>query len=170
LAAVEALIGTHKTLVFRLALSVLDDVAEADDATQGALIAAIDRLDRFRGEASFTTWLYAITLNVCRARLRKRRVHERLAQALHAVWRSQPPPETRPEQIAIHREADAAVWGAIRALDEKHREVVILRYFHDLRVADVAAIVGVSERTVRARLHAAHERLRGMLDEKVDRT
>jgi RNA polymerase sigma-70 factor (ECF subfamily) len=169
-AAVEALIATYETLVFRLALSMLDDPAEADEAAQDALMAAIDRLDRFRGEASFTTWLYAITLNVCRGRLRKRRVRERLAQALRAVWHNQAPPEARPEPIVIHREADAAVWRAVRSLDEEHREVVVLRYFHDLRLADIARTVGVSERTVRARLHAAHERLRAALDEKVDRT
>lgn len=168
--AVEALIASYKTLVFRLALSILDDPAEADEATQDTLIAAINRLDRFRGDSSFTTWLYAITLNVCRGRLRKRQVRERLSQALRVLLRNDPPSEARPEQIAVHREADAAVWQAIRSLDEKHREVVVLRYFHDLRLADIARVAGVSERTVRARLHAAHERLRIALDEKVDQT
>ena len=168
-AAVEALIGTYKTLVYRLALSFLDDPAEADEATQDALIAAVKRLDRFRGDSSFTTWLYSITLNVCRGRLRRRRASERLTQALRALWHNDAPPEVHPEQIVIHGEAEAAVWRAIHSLDEAHRETVILRYYHDLRLADIARIVGVSERTVRARLHAAHERLRVALDEKADR-
>ena len=160
----------YRTLVFRLALSILDDVAEAEEAAQDALIAAVDRLDRFRGESSFATWLYAITLNVCRGRLRQRRSRQRLSQVLRALLHSDPPLEARPEQIAMHREADAAVWRAIRSLDEKHREAVVLLYFHDLRLADIAQVAGVSERTVRARLHAAHERLRIALDAKVDRT
>src|SRR3546814_12520019 len=60
-----------------LALSILDDPAEAEEAAQDALVAAINALDTYRGDSAFTTWLYAITLNVCRTRLRKHRSEER---------------------------------------------------------------------------------------------
>jgi RNA polymerase sigma-70 factor (ECF subfamily) len=88
-AAVETLVHTYREPIFRLAISLLDDPAEADEATQDAFVAAIDRLHTFRGEASFTTWLYAIALNVCRGRLRKRRGRERLLGVLQSLFRAE---------------------------------------------------------------------------------
>ena len=164
--AVEALIRAHETRVYRLAVSMLDDSAEADEATQDTFVHAIERLDTFRGEASFATWVYAIALNVCRGRLRKRHARERLTQVLHTLFRLEGVPP--PEQTAIEHESDAAVWNAIHALDDKHREVIVLRYFHDLRQEDIARVLGVTDRTVRARLSAAHARLRGVLTGSVD--
>lgn len=60
--AIEALVRTYTSLVYQLALSALDDPAEADEATQDALVAALRKLDSFRGQAKFTIWLYTITL------------------------------------------------------------------------------------------------------------
>ena len=169
-AAIEALVQAHKAPVHRLAVSILDDPAEADEATQDAFVAAIDRLDSYRGDASFATWLYAITLNVCRGRLRKRRSRQRLAQVLQAVFRVSGPSDPHPEQVVVQRESDAALWRAIQSLNEKLREVIVLRYYHELRLNDIAQVVGVSERTVRDRLHAAHEQLRTALQDKVAST
>lgn len=163
--AVEALIRAHESGVYRLAMSMLDDPAEADEATQETFIRAIDRLDTFRGEANFATWVYAIALNVCRGRLRKRRTRERLTQVLHVLLRID---STEPEDTAIDRETHDAVWQAIRALDDKYREVIVLRYFHDLRQDDIARVLGVTDRTVRARLSAAHARLREVLKGSAD--
>lgn len=164
--AIESLVRRHQSLIHRLAVSILDDPAEADEATQDAFVAAIDQLDSFRGDSSFTTWLYAIALNVCRGRLRRRRVRERMMEAVHALFRVSGEAEAYPEQIVAQREADTALWQAIQALDDRLREVVILRYYHELRLNDIAQITGVSERSVRNRLHAAHERLRIRLDER----
>ncbi len=165
--AVEELVRAHEAQVYRLAVSMLDDAAEAAEATQDAFIIALDRLNTFRGEATFATWLYAITLNVCRGRLRKRRARERLTHVLHTLFRIDAGP-AQPEQQAIANEADSAVWHAIRALNDVHREVIVLRYFHDLRQADIAQVLGVTDRTVRARLHAAHEHLRDLLKGSLD--
>ena len=59
------------------------------------------------------------------------------------------------------------MWQALRALDDKLREPVVLRYYHDLPVAEIALIVGVSERTIHTRLRAAHEQLKVLLSRKV---
>jgi len=167
---VTALVDTYKTLVYRLAVSILDDPAEADEATQDTFVAAISRLDSYRGDSSFTTWLYAIALNVCRGRLRKRRSRERLTQVLQALFRVSGPIEVHPEQVVMQHESDATLWQAVQALDDRLREVIVLRYYHELRLNDIARVVGVSERTVRDRLHIAHERLRASLIDKVAAT
>jgi RNA polymerase sigma-70 factor (ECF subfamily) len=167
-AAVETLVHTYREPIFRLAISLLDDPAEADEATQDAFVAAIDRLHTFRGEASFTTWLYAIALNVCRGRLRKRRGRERLLGVLQSLFRAERDSVEPPEQAVIQRETGAALRQAIDTLDERQREVIILRYYHELRLEDIAQIAGVSDRTIRNRLHSAHERLRFLLKGKID--
>ena len=165
-AAIETLIHTYESRLYRLALSMLDDPAEADEATQDAFITALRRLDSYRGEANFATWLYAIALNVCRGRLRQRRARERLAHMWQALRLADRTAEQRAEQIAIAREADRAVWHALQRLNGQQREVIVLRYYHDLKLADIAQIMGVSERTVRTRLQQAHEQLREWLKER----
>jgi RNA polymerase sigma-70 factor (ECF subfamily) len=165
--AVEALVARYSSLVYRLALSMLDDPAEADEATQDAFIAAVAKLDAYRGEAAFTTWLYAIALNVCRGRLRKRRAKEHLMGALQALFGVTAVQVAHPEQVVIRNEADAALWRAVKSLDDKQREAVILRYYHDLRLKDIAQTMGVSERTVRTWLHSAHEKMRTSLKDEM---
>lgn len=165
--AVEELVARYSSLVYRLALSMLDDRTEADEATQDAFITAVARLDSYRGEAAFTTWLYAIALNVCRGRLRKRRTKERLMGALQALLGPTTDEAAHPEQVVIQNEAEAALWRAVKSLNDKQREVVILRYYHDLRLNEIAQTIGVSERTVRAWLHSAHEKMRTSLKDEV---
>jgi RNA polymerase sigma-70 factor (ECF subfamily) len=166
--AIESLVHTYTSTVYRLAVSMLYDAAEAEEATQDTLLLVIKRLPSYRGEASFTTWLYAVTLNVCRDRLRKRRAHKRLTQVLQVLLRVKHETHEQIEQRVIEHEADAAVWEAIKALPDKEREVVVLRYYHQLRQDCIAQILGVSDRTVRTRLSAAHTALRTALQGKVD--
>jgi RNA polymerase sigma-70 factor (ECF subfamily) len=166
-AAIEALIRAHESRLYRLALSMLDDPAEADEATQDVFIKAIRQLPSYRGDASFATWLYAIGLNVCRGRLRQRRRRERMTQVWQTLRRVDQEAEPRAEQIAIARETDRAVWAALQRLNDKQREVIILRYYHELKLDDIAQLAGVSERTVRTWLHQAHDQLREWLKEDV---
>lgn len=162
--AIAELVETYRPALFRLALSILDDPAEADEAAQDAFVAALGALRGYRREAAFTTWLYAITVNVCRGRLRRRGARLRLRRALEALLRLSPAVTPRPEAQAIQAEAHAELWQAVRGLPEPQRLVVVLRYEHDLRLAEIAAVLGVTERTVHNRLRAAHQRLREQID------
>jgi RNA polymerase sigma-70 factor (ECF subfamily) len=166
--AAEQLVHTYHPLIYRLAISMLDDPAEADEAAQEALISAINRLDSFRGEASFGTWLYAIALNECRGRLRKRRARERLAQVLHAVFRVDLSPPASVEAAVIERQENTALWQAIQALPDKQREVILLRYYSELKIVDISRVLGITDRAVRARLRAANDRLRAVLKNEVE--
>ncbi len=156
--AIEEFVDTYQPAAYRLALSILDDPAEADEAAQDALLTALDHLKSYRGEAAFTTWLYTVTLNLCRRRLRKRRSHERLVHLLREPIHIHS--ETlHPEAEVLKVEADAALWSAIGRLADLQREVIVLRYYHDLSIANISQVTGVSERTVHNRLRTAHERL-----------
>jgi RNA polymerase sigma-70 factor (ECF subfamily) len=166
--AIEALVRAHEQAVYRLALSILDDPAEADEAAQDSFVTALRALKTYRGESAFTTWLYAITLNVCRARLRRRRTWGRLMDSLRALLRVGGDAPADPEAVVIQNEADAELWNAVTALDEKHREPIILRYYQGFSTAEIAQVLGISEGTVHSRLFTARERLRAQLKEQAE--
>lgn len=161
--AIETLIRTCEPQVYRLALSILDDAAEADEATQDTFVAALRALGSFQGKAAFTTWLYAITVNVCRGRLRKRQVRQRLQQTLQTLFQAGTAAEPI-ESVVTRHENDDLIRRAVNALDEKQRLAVILRYEQDLPIAEIAQVLGVSERTVHTRLRIAHDQLRVALN------
>ena len=125
--AIERLVQTYQQDVYRLAFSILDDADDADDATQEVFVAALRALDSFRGEASLKTWLFRITVNVCRNRLQRDKSRGRLRQVLQGLFLQH---QAHPESDAIQRESDSALWNAVRALGDKHRIPVTLRYYH----------------------------------------
>ena len=163
--AIERLVQTHQRDVYRLALSILDDPDDADDATQEVFLSALRGLDSFRANASFKTWLFSITVNVCRSRLQRFKRRELLKQILQSLFHVRGD-QPHPESEAIQNEADVALWRAIHTLDEKHRIPIILRYYHELPVADIAEMLGVPVGTVHSRLNHARERLRVLLKEE----
>jgi RNA polymerase sigma-70 factor, ECF subfamily len=170
-AAIEWLVRNHQAAVYRLALSILDDPDEADEATQETFLAALRRLDGFRGDATLTTWLTAIAVNVSRDRLRRHQARQRLRRTLAGLGLAAqespaaglPHEEPLPEAAAMRRESDEALWAAVQALGEKHRLVVILRYYHDMPTSEIARVLGLSEGTIHSRLSTARERLRATL-------
>jgi len=162
--AIEQLVRQYETGVFRLALSVLDDPVEANEAAQDAFISALNALERYQDHSTFKAWLYTITLNTCRSRLRKRRTVEKLRQTLIGIFRVQSQKQASPEDAAIQNEKDAALWKAIQSMDEKHRLPLVLRYYHDLPTAEIAHILNVNEGTIHSRLHNGRERLRLALE------
>jgi RNA polymerase sigma factor (sigma-70 family) len=161
-AEIEALMQAHYAYIRRLALSILNDPAEADDAAQETFIAANRGLDGFRGQSSPLTWLTSIAVNQCRGRLRKHKVRQGLLKTLYGLHLLRPPGEG-PERQAVQSEADRQLWRAVDALDEKHRLPVVLRYVHELKVSEIAAVLDLSEGTVHSRLHYARRELQNML-------
>ena len=162
--AVERLVCTYQPDVYRLALSILDTHSEAEDATQEAFLAVLRGLNSFYEGASFKTWLYIITVNVCRTRLQRRKARERL-QTILQFFLFLRNTSVSPEETVLQREADATIWQAVCTLDEKHRLPLILRYYHDLPVDEIAAILKIPPGTVHSRLNTARARLHGVLKE-----
>jgi RNA polymerase sigma-70 factor (ECF subfamily) len=161
--AIESFVETYQQDVYRLALSILDDSNEADDATQEALLAALRGLDSFHGASSVKTWLFSITANICRTRLQRRKRSQRLRQILGGILRVQSVPSV--EENAIDDESDEALWRAIHSMDEKHRLPIVLRYYHNLSVTEIANILQIPEGTVHSRLNTARRQLHEVLKE-----
>ena len=163
--AIEKMVHTYQRDVYRLALSILDDPNEAEDGTQETFLAALRALYSFREDAAFKTWLFSITINVCRSRLQRGKNRGRLQQILQSLFHLRSEVE-HPETATIRDESDAELWNAIRALDDKHRIPVVLRYYHDLPVADIATMLNIPPGTVHSRLNHAREKLRALLKEE----
>jgi RNA polymerase sigma factor (sigma-70 family) len=152
--------------VYRLALSILDDPDEADEGSQEAFIAVLRALNSFHGESSLKTWIFSITINICRTRLQRRKARERLKQITEELFHLQGKNNHSPEKSVIQNESDFMIQYAIRGLDDKHRLPIVLRYYHDLSVAEIAETLDIPQGTVHSRLNTARERLRQVLKEE----
>jgi RNA polymerase sigma-70 factor (ECF subfamily) len=148
------------------------DVAE--DLLQEVFLRVVKRSDDFRGESKFTTWLYTIARNLCVDHLRKAslRKHASLdasanpsepqGRALSALIRSDEPGADRQ---AVSGQLQEQITRAVEQLPEEQREVFLMRQFQQLPFRDIAAVVGVSENTVKSRMRYALERLREALSD-----
>lgn len=157
--AIESLVRQFETGVFRLALSIVDDPMEAAEIAQDTFLSALKSLPSYREKSSFKAWLFTIALNLSRSRLRKREARNRLRSVLTGIFQLEMRKRNSPEEAVVQDERDAAIWRALSALDEKHRLPVILRYFHDLTIGEIAQMLEVNEGTIHSRLHYARERL-----------
>ena len=168
--AIERLVNEYQPSIYRLAYSILEDSPEAEEAAQDVFVAALKSLGSYRGEASLTTWLYAITVHVCCDRLHARRTRVRLAQALQTLAHVGKRHSASPEEETIRSEGEAAVRQAVNDLGEKHRLPVILRYYHGCSVAEIAQILRINEGTVCSRLSIARDQLRVRLRPRKDQS
>ncbi len=162
--AIDFLFHHYELGIFQLALSIVDDPMEAGEITQETFIAAIKALGKYKEQQSFKAWLYTITLNCSRSHLRKRRTREKLQATLTRIFRVEFEKQVLPEESFLQNEKEAALWKSLNQLDEHLRLVVVLRYFHELPVREIAEILAIPEGTIHSRLHTAREQLRMTLE------
>jgi len=162
--AIEMFVRQYQTGVFRLALSIVGDQAEANEITQETFIAALRSLSSYQEQKSFKAWLYTIALNHSRTHLRKGKILERLRTTLTTIFQLETQKQITPEEAVIQTEKEAQIWSSLNQLDERHRLVVVLRYFHELSISEISEILSVNEGTIHSRLHNAREKLRNALN------
>ena len=162
--AIALLVRQYEGTVFRLALSIVGDITEANEITQDTFIAALRALPSYEEQKSFKAWLFTIAVNQSRSHLRKQKALERLKTSLTTLFRVEFQKQTLPEEMVIQNEKEAALWNSLQQMDEKHRIVVVLRYFHELSVTEISEILGIHEGTVHSRLHNAREKLKTALE------
>jgi len=153
----------------RLCYRVLSDLSEAEDVAQESFVIAFRSLPSWRREGPFGAWLSRIGLRVALRRASQRRQvawlssgavsaqgegDERLIRSLVA------PADSDPASVALAGERSAIVRAAVRGLDEPYRETVLLRFFADLPLTEIAAETGRPLGTVKTHLHRGLTRLR----------
>jgi RNA polymerase sigma-70 factor (ECF subfamily) len=161
--AIETLIRRYQDYVYRLCYLVMRNEQDADDMTQETFIRACRALPRFelRKDTSFEAWLYRIAVNCCRSRMRRKWYQvlpwpEPAPQIVAEV-------EKQPDRRMLQGEQRDEILEAINALGEKHRLVVILRYYAGLSNEEIARTLNIPSGTVRSRLHTARQRLKAQL-------
>ncbi|MCE0764347.1 sigma-70 family RNA polymerase sigma factor [Pseudonocardia kujensis] len=158
--AFSVLAQRHQPALYRLALRLVGNAADAEDALQESLLDAWRRLDRFRGDSAFTTWAYRIVTNRCLDLLRRRRATVSVEQVAEVAPERLAAPEAgAPEHAAEVDAGLAALRAALRTLPDDQRACFVLRELEGLGYAEIAEITGASETAVRGRLHRARRGL-----------
>lgn len=158
--AQRLLFQRYKSRVYRLAMFISRNSADAAEITQDVFFKVYSGLPQFRGEATFDTWLYRIVSSACRDHARKSR---RFLLLDSAFWSSRATQAMPPEHGVQPNGAREAVRSAIASLPEKFRIPVVLRYVEDLSYEEISKILDCPSGTVAARLSRAHKMLAGKL-------
>jgi RNA polymerase sigma-70 factor, ECF subfamily len=149
--AVQELVVSYGDRLFRSACLLCGDEAEAQDLVQETFLQAVRSAHRFGGRSSVYTWLHGILLNLTRHyhRDRRRMVYdEELARQETAVA------EENPSRLDLD-EATGPLAAALQRLSPPHREVLVLRFYDEMEIHEIAAHLGISRGTVKSRLHYA---------------
>jgi RNA polymerase sigma-70 factor (ECF subfamily) len=152
---VVGLVTARSADAYRLARAILLDDAEAEDAVQEASLAAWRARRTLRDTSRFEPWFDRILINQCRDQLRRRRRAVPISAPRIGFDLAGPSPETG---------TDADLDRAFDALDPDHRIVVLLRYWQDRTVDDIADRIGIPAGTVKSRLHHALRSMRASLE------
>jgi RNA polymerase sigma-70 factor (ECF subfamily) len=168
---VEQVFRDYAPRIYNLALRMLGNEADAEDVTQDVLLQLVRKLDTFRGESAFPTWLHRITVNAALAFRRKRasreqhHVHDPLDNFLEDAKHAAPVRNwwIQPEQVALDRETQGLIETAIAGLPELYRDVYILADVEGLANSEIADMLGLSVPAVKSRLHRARLLMRNTL-------
>jgi RNA polymerase sigma-70 factor (ECF subfamily) len=174
--AFETLLSRHQKQVYRLACRLTRNQADAEEVLQDTFMRAYRRLGGFREDAKFSTWLYRIATNAARMLHRGRARHptepldEYLprfdGQGRHArdVDHAR---AADAEEILDRRRLARHAKGALERLPERYRIPFVLRDLEEMPTAEVASLLGITDETVRQRVHRARLMLRGYLSHLV---
>lgn len=163
------LIRPHERSVYMMALTYMKNEADAEDIAQEAFLKAFRKLESFRGDAKFSTWLISITLNEARSRLRQKSAMRMesidepveeggpVSPALLRDWKE------IPSETVERGEVRQMLQDAIEDLPEIYRSVFLLRDVQELSVNETAEALEISVPSVKVRLHRARMMLQKQL-------
>lgn len=156
-AAWDELFQTCVVRVHRLAMTILRDEKDAEDATQETMLRVYRQIKTYRAEASFSTWLTTITVNVCRDHLRR----QKLRRAISLEWLRGKPDVEKPgvTELVDQNMQKETLWTLVAQMDDAYRLPIVLVYQENLSVAEAAGILGIPVRTAYARLKHAYAEL-----------
>ena len=171
--AFSFLVGKYKNMVYQLALRMSGNYHDSEDIAQEAFLRAYRSLHHYNPSYSFSSWLYKITLNIIRDRMRKKDL------TMHNPFQGQQDDESgtslsnlkdqsaiNPETWQVCRENNRDLQTAINNLSLQHREIVVLRHVQNLSYHEIAGILNLPMNSVKVRLHRARAQLREFFEKK----
>jgi len=162
--AFEQLVVRHQDLVFSLAFKLTGNKEMANDVAQEAFIRAWKAIDKFRGDSTFGTWIYRITVNSAWTLRKKAKKHNTLN--IDETYEPVIIDEKRdPELVAINSDLSSTLINALDKIPLDQRIIVELKNIEGRSHKEIADILGISVTAAKVRLHRAHQRLRDILEE-----
>ena len=175
--AFRLLVERYQKKVYAVALAMVKDREEAMDVVQEAFVKVHRSLDSFKADATFYTWLYRITVNVCIDVIRRRgamrsdsvefdeRIGHDLAEANLGAVSSQL--GSNPEKSVLQRELGDKIQEALEQIPEKHRAILLLRELDGLSYEELAQVLEIPKGTVMSRLFHARAKVQKLLSESL---
>jgi RNA polymerase sigma-70 factor (ECF subfamily) len=160
--ALEALCARHAPTVERLARRLLHDPEDASDAAQDALAKLCVRLEQFRGDSQFSTWLHRLVVNTCRdaAERRRMRVHEPLGDDLGSG------PDDDPVRAAGMSELRRELCDSLAGVSPQQAQIVLLKDALGYSFEEIAEAAGMPVGTAKCHAHRGRTRLRERLEDR----
>lgn len=150
----ERIVNEYGDALLRMCFLYLKDHAMAEDAVQETFLRAFRHQDDFQGKSSVKTWITRIAINVCKDMLTDPWARHRSDENL--LDEAAPEPSFSSEDRYV-------ISGKIANLPPKYKEVILLHYYQELKLSEIAEILGESEATIKTRLKRARDMLRSEL-------
>ena len=156
LEAFSELVRRHQRLVYNLTYRFMRDAGRAEDMAQEAFLKAFRLLKGFRGDSSFSTWMYRVACNVCLTELTRDKRHTEISYPTGFEHSVQVAPAVPADEFSHVREA-------VARLPQRYAKVVTLYYLNELSYEEIAEATNTNIGTVRSRLHRGRRLLRDKL-------
>ena len=162
--AFEQLVLRHQELVFSLAYKLTGNREMANDVAQEAFIRAWRAIEKFRGDSTFSTWIYRITVNTAWTLRKKAKKHNTLN--IDDTYEPIVIDEKKdPEMVAINSDLSSVLSKALNNLPVEQRIIVELKNIEGRSHKEIADYLDISVTAAKVRLHRAHQRLRQILED-----
>jgi RNA polymerase sigma-70 factor (ECF subfamily) len=148
---------THSKAVYYLALRYLGDPQKAEDATHDVFLKVYRKLGEFRGDSSFRTWLYRITINHCHNLQQSWSARNLVTNADEAIWETTPTQSDSPLRVLETKELGQRIQKALDGLSAEYRLLLLLVADDELSYDEVARLTEQSPDAVRGKLHRARK-------------
>ena len=152
-----ALYAEHSRAIYYLALRMLSDPQKAEDATHDVFLKAFRKLDQFRGEASWRTWLYRIAINHCRNLQQTWNERHMFTNADEAIWENAASKTDSPLRALETKELGQRIQTALDGLPHEYRLLLLLVADEQMSYEQVGALTEQSPDAVRGKLHRARK-------------
>ena len=168
-AAFNQLMAMHEKRMYAVALRMFANREDAQDCLQEAMLRIYRAISGFKGQSSFSTWVYRITMNTCldEMRRKKNRPSTSLDNLLDQGW-SPSDGGNAPERSAIQTETRQMLAGAIRELPEDMRSAIVLRDVQGYSYDEIAQMLDVNVGTIKSRISRGREKLREKLSKRTE--
>jgi RNA polymerase sigma-70 factor (ECF subfamily) len=162
--AFEQLVLRHQELVFSLAYKLTGNREMANDVAQEAFIRAWKAIEKFRGDSTFSTWIYRITVNTAWTLRKKAKKHNTLN--IDETYEPIVIDEKKdPEMVAINSDLSSVLSKALNNLPVEQRIIVELKNIEGRSHKEIADYLDISVTAAKVRLHRAHQKLRQILED-----